>query len=134
MADLKVVIAIQDSELEDEKLQEYTQNLLPQIREFDDVQEVGLVPLDQQVEVPGMTSKDLGAFILGAVTIITTVKALVEIVDWIEKKWFKPSDHQPSHRKISIEVITPNGYRITCTAESPEELKAFLDEITMQED
>jgi hypothetical protein len=132
MTDLKVIIAIRDPELEDEKLQEYTQNLLPQIREFDDVQEAGLVPRDQPVKVPGMTSKDFGAFLLGTVTVITTVKALVEIMDWVEKRWLKPSEDQPSRRKISIEVTTPNGYKLACTAERQEDLKAFLDEVIMQ--
>ena len=134
MADLKVIISIQDSDLEEEKLQEYTRNLLPQIREFDDVQEAGLVPCDQQVEVSGITPKDFGAFLLGTITVITTVKALVEIVDWVEKRWFKSNDDQPSHRRISIEVRTPSGHEVTCTAERPEDLKAFLDEVTMQVD
>jgi hypothetical protein len=34
MTDLEMTIALQDPELEDEELQEYTQNLLPQLREF----------------------------------------------------------------------------------------------------
>jgi len=78
MIDLEMTIALQDSKLEDEELQEYTQNLLPQLREFDGVEEVQLTPRDQPIEVPGMTSKDFGAFLLGTVTVISTLKALID--------------------------------------------------------
>lgn len=131
MTDLKMTIALQDPELEDEELQEYTQNLLPQLREFDGVEEAGLVPQDQPVNVPGMTSKDFGAFILGAITFVATVKTITEIIDWVEKRWLKKED-QPSSRKLSIEVITPDGYKLTITAENPEDLKAFRDQIIKQ--
>jgi hypothetical protein len=131
MTDLKVIIAIQDSELEDEELQEYTQNLLPQIREFDGVEEAGLVPQDQPIEIPGMTSKDFGVFILGAITFIATVKTVTEIIDWVEKRWLKPKS-QASERKVMIEIITPEGYKITYSAGNPEDLKAFRDQIVKQ--
>jgi len=129
MINLEMTIALQDSELEDEELQEYTQNLLPQLREFYGVEEAGLVPRDQPVEVPGMTSKDFGAFVLGTVTVISTIKALIEIIDWIEKRWLKPKQNDPSNRKLAIEVITPDGYRLTMTAENLEDLNAFRDQI-----
>jgi hypothetical protein len=131
MTDLKMTIALQDSELEDEELQEYTQNLLPQIREFDGVEEAGLVPRDQPVEVPGMTPKDFGAVLLGTVTVITTLKALIEIIDWVEKRWLK-KESQSSSRKLTIEVVTPEGYKLTYTAENPEDLIAFRDQIIKQ--
>ena len=128
MTDLKVIIAIQDSALEDEELQEYTQNLLPQIREFDGVEEAGLVPQDQPIEIPGMTSKDFGAFILGAITFIATVKTVTEIIDWVEKRWLKPKS-KDSDRKMLIEVTTPEGYKLTYTAENAEDLKLFLEQV-----
>ncbi|WNZ48149.1 hypothetical protein Q2T42_09935 [Leptolyngbya boryana CZ1] len=132
MIDLEMTIALQDSEIEDEELQEYTQNLLPQLREFDGVEEVELVPRDQPVEVPGMISKDFGAFLLGTVTVVSTVKALIEIIDWIEKRWLKPKENELSNRKMAIEVITPEGYKLTITAECPEDLNAFRDQIIKQ--
>jgi hypothetical protein len=132
MIDLEITIALQDSEIEDEELQEYTQNLLPQLRKFNGVEEVELVPRDQPVEVPGMTSKDFGAFLLGTVTVVSTVKALIEIIDWIEKRWLKPKGNELSNRKMAIEVITPEGYKLTITAESSEDLNAFRDQIIKQ--
>lgn len=129
MINLEMTIALQDSELEDEELQEYTQKLLPQLREFDGVEEVELVPREQSVEVLGMTSKDFGAFLLGTVTVISTIKALIEIIDWIEKRWLKPKQNDLSNRKLAIEVITPDGYRLTMVAENPEDLNAFRDQI-----
>jgi hypothetical protein len=128
MSNLKMTIAIQDSEMEAEKLQEYIQNFLPQIREFDGVEEVGLVPRDQPVDLPGVTPKDFGAFLLGTVTVISTIKALVEIIDWVEKKWLK-GKHLPSSRKMLIEVTTPEGYKLTCAAANTEDLKFFLDQV-----
>lgn len=132
MTDLEMTIALQDLELEDEELQEYTQNLLPQLREFNGVEEAKLVPQDQPVELPGMISKDFGAFLLGTVTVISTLKALIEIIDWVEKRWLKPKGNEPSSRKLAIKVITPDGYRLTMTAEIPEDLNAFRDQIIKQ--
>jgi hypothetical protein len=132
MADLEMTIALQDSELEDEELQEYTQNLLPQLREFDGVEEAKLAPQDQRVEVSGMISKDFGAFLLGTVTVISTLKALIEIIDWVEKRWLKPKENKPSSRKLAIEIITPAGYKLTMMAENPEDLNAFRDQIIKQ--
>ena len=132
MTELEMTINIQDSELEDEELQEYTQNLLPQIREFDGVEEARLVPREQPVDLPGMTSKDFGAFLLGTVTVISTVKSLIEIIDWVEKKWLKPEKSQPNSRKLLLEVITPDGYKFTYTAENSGDLKAFREQIIKQ--
>lgn len=128
MSNLKMTIAIQDSEMEAEKLQEYIQNFLPQIREFNGVEEVGLVPRDQPVNLPGVTPKDFGAFFLGTVTVISTIKAVVEIIDWVEKKWLK-GKYLPSSRKMLIEVTTPKGYKLTCAAANTEDLKFFLDQV-----
>ena len=132
MIDLEITIALQDPELEDEELQEHTQNLLPQFREFDGVEEAELVPRDQPVEVPGMTPKDFGAFVLGTVTVISTLKALIEIIDWVEKRWLKPKENDSRNRKVSIEVTTLDGYKLIMTAEHPEELNAFRDQIIKQ--
>ncbi|MCY7393273.1 MAG: hypothetical protein LH647_17785 [Leptolyngbyaceae cyanobacterium CAN_BIN12] len=79
-----------------------------------------------------MTSKDFGAFLLGTVTVISTLKALIEIIDWVEKRWLKPKEKEPSNHKLAIEVITPEGYKLTMTAESPEDLTAFRDQIIKQ--
>jgi len=129
---LKMAVALQDPDLEDEELQEYTQNLLPQLREFDGVEEVQLAPRDQPIEVLGITSKDFGTFLLGTVTVISTLKALIEIVDWVEKRWLKPKEKEPSNRKLAIEVTTPDGYKLTITAENPEDLNVFRDQIIKQ--
>lgn len=132
MVDLEMMIALEDPELEDEELQEYTQNLLPQLREFDGVEEAQLALRNQPIEVPGMTSKDFGAFLLGTVTVISTFKALIEIIDWVQKRWLKPKEKEPSNRKLAIEVTTPDGYKLTITAENPEDLSAFQDQIIKQ--
>lgn len=132
MIDLEMKIALQDSEIEDEELQEYTQNLLPQLREFDGVEEVELVPREKPIEVSGMTSKDFGAFLLGTVTVISTLKALIEIIDWVEKRWLKPKEDELNTRKLAIEITTPDGYKLTMTAEDPEDLNAFRNQIIKQ--
>jgi hypothetical protein len=131
MTDLTMTVALQDSNLEDEELQEYTQNLLPQLRKFDEVEEAKLVSHNQSVELVGVTPKDFGAFLLGTVTVITTLKALVEIIDWVEKRWLK-KENEASSRKLSIEVSTPDVYRLTITADNPEDLNAFRDQLIKQ--
>jgi hypothetical protein len=132
MNHLEITIALQDPKLEDEELQEYTQNLLPQLREFDGVEEVQLAPHVQPIELPGMTSKDFGAFLLGTVTVISTLKALIEIIDWVEKRWLKPKGKEPSNRKLAIEVTTLDGRKLTIKAENPEDLNVFRDQIIKQ--
>lgn len=132
MTDIEMMIALQDPDLEDEELQEYTQNLLPQLREFDGVEEAKLAPRNQRVEVPGLTPKDFGAFLLATVTVISTLKALIEIIDWVEKRWLKPKEKEPSNRKLVIEVTSPDGYKLTITAENPEDLNVFRDQIIKQ--
>jgi hypothetical protein len=132
MNDLRMTIALQDPELEDEKLQEYAQNLLPQLQEFDGVEEAKLAPQDQRIEVPGLTSKDFGAFLLGTVTVISTLKAMIEIIDWVEKRWLKSKESEPSNRRLLIEVNTPDGYKLNITAENLEDLNAFRDQIIKQ--
>jgi hypothetical protein len=66
---------------------------------------------------------------LGAITFIATVKTVTEIVDWVEKRWLKPKESQLQSRKLSIEITTPDGYKLTCTAEHPEDLKVFLEQV-----
>lgn len=132
MTDLKMTITLQDAELEDEELQEYTQNLLPQLRKFDGVEEAKLAPRNQRVEVPGLTPKDFGAFLLATVTVISTLKALIEIIDWVEKRWLRPKENELSNRKLSIKVTNPDGYELTITAENSEKLYAFRDQIIKQ--
>lgn len=128
MAELKVIVAIQDSELDDEALQEDTQNLLHQIREFEGVETAGLVPQDQPVEIPGMISKDFGAFVLGAITFIATVKTVTEIIDWLEKRWLKYKG-QSGDRQMLVEITLPNGSKLAYNAQNAEDLKLFLEQV-----
>ena len=128
MTDLKVTITIQDPELDDAELQEYTENLLPQICKFDGVEAASLTPREQpDEEEPDITPKDFGAFTLGAITFTTTVKTITEIVDWVEQQWLE--GNRQSDRKMLVEVTTPDGYKFAYTADNEEDLNAFLKQV-----
>ncbi len=62
MSQLQVTIAFQEPELDDEDLQADVDRLLPQIREIDGVEEVGLVPV---AEMP-TGAKSIGGIVVGA--------------------------------------------------------------------
>jgi CheY-like chemotaxis protein len=44
----------------------------------------------------------------------------------------KRGKSQPSNRKLLVEVITPEGYKITYTADDPEDLNVFRDQLIKQ--
>lgn len=63
-SNVQVTISLQEAGLDDQELQAEVENLLPQIKEVDGVEQEGLVPVEDAP--PG--SKALGGFLLGILT------------------------------------------------------------------
>lgn len=60
-SNIQVTISLSDHNLDDDQLQEQVENLLPQLKEVDGVEDANLVSVEQAP--PG--SKALGGFLLG---------------------------------------------------------------------
>jgi hypothetical protein len=103
-SNVQITISLQDPSLDDDELQAEVENLLPQIKEVDGVENVDLVPV---VEAP-KGSKALGGFLLGmlkAEVSIASLKALFGFLsDRIGAKPIKISVKAPDGRELNVEA------------------------------
>lgn len=127
MPTLETAITIRDLELDDEELEMFTQNFLWRIREFDGVEEAYLPVQEAFPE----SSKAIGAFLLGTVTVSLTPRALIEIIDLMEEKWLKPEESRPNRRSLWMQVNIPEKVAIfEFDVKNLEDLKAFRSWVT----
>ena len=106
---LKITIAIQDSDLDNDELQEDTQNLLEQIEDSDIVETADLVTVDQAPK----EAKAWGGFILGMLT--------AEINPANIKKLMKFLSDRLGNKQIELTLKTPDGRELSLKASSREE-------------
>lgn len=103
-SNIEITIALVDASLSDEELQEKVENLLPQLREVDGVEDADLVPVEQAPK----DSKALGGFLLGllqAEVSITNIKAVFGFLgDRLGGKPIKLTLKAPDGRELSIEA------------------------------
>ncbi|MEW6494926.1 MAG: sugar ABC transporter permease [Cyanobacteriota bacterium] len=103
-SNLQVTISLSDPSLNDEELQAEVENLLPQIREVDGVEDADLVPVEEAP--PG--SKALGGFLWGllmAEVSPASIKALFGFLsDRLGGQPIKLDIEAPDGRKLSIEA------------------------------
>lgn len=101
---VQITISLQDPSLDDEELQAEIENLLPQIKEVDGVENADLVP----VEKAPKGSKALGGFLLGmlqAEVSVANIKALFGFLgDRIGAKPIKISVKAADGRELNIEA------------------------------
>jgi hypothetical protein len=103
-SNIQVTISLSDPSLNDEELQAEVENLLPQIREVDGVEEADLVPVE---EAP-RGSKALGGFLWGllmAEVSPANIKALFGFLgDRLGGQPIKLNLKAPDGRELSIEA------------------------------
>lgn len=103
-SNLQVTISLSDPSLDEEELQAEVENLLPQIREVDGVEDADLVPIEKAP--PG--SKAFGGFLWGllmAEVSPANIKALFGFLsDRLGGKLIKLDIEAPDGRKLSIEA------------------------------
>ncbi|MBE9126918.1 sugar ABC transporter permease [Coleofasciculus sp. LEGE 07092] len=103
-SNLQVTISLSDPNLDDEDLQAEVENLLPQIKEVDGVEEANLVAVEQAPP----DSKALGGFLLGVLTAEVNpanIKAVFRFLnDRFGGKPIKLDIEAPDGRKLSIEA------------------------------
>ena len=116
----QITIAIQDSDLDNEELQEETQNLLEQIEESETVEKADLVAVDKAPE----GSKALGGFIIGMLTTEVGQNNVNSLIRFL-KNFFMGGDN----KKIELELKTPDGRDIKVTASSREDVDYVFQKV-----
>lgn len=99
---VEVTISLADPDLNDEELHEQAENLLPQLREVDGVEEADLV---EQEEAPEMAKGD--GFIVGTIkaVIVPGSKALFDFLkERFTNKPIKMTIKAPDGRELTIET------------------------------
>jgi hypothetical protein len=119
---MKITVVIQDKELDDVNLQEFTESLCQQITEADGVEQANLVA----VEKPPEGSRALGGFLLGMLTVEvnhTNIKSLFRFLwDRLGGKTIKMSIETPDGRKLNVEASSQEEFEFAV-----QQAKKFID-------
>ncbi|MCC5605730.1 sugar ABC transporter permease [Nostoc sp. CHAB 5834] len=110
-SNVQVTISLSELGLDEEKLQTEAENLLPQIKDVDGVEDAGLVPV---TEAP-QGSKAFGGFELG------TLKAVVNPA--LIKPLFGFLGRVLGNKSIKMRVKAPDGRELNLEASSHEDLE-----------
>jgi Lhr-like helicase len=113
-SNVRIAIAIKDSDLDNEELQEVTQNLREQIEESEIVETVDLVALEQAPE----QSKAFGSFILGLLTSEVNPANLMKFLGFLKDRF--------GDKPIELAIKTPDGRELELKASSREEFEFVL--------
>ncbi|MDZ8105417.1 MAG: sugar ABC transporter permease [Nostoc sp. DedQUE12a] len=113
-SEVQVTISLTELGLDEEELQAEVQNLLPQLREVDGVEEADLVAA---IDIP-KGSKALGGFLLGLLN--------AEVNPANLKNLFKFLSDRFGNKPIKIGVKTPDGRELNIEASSREEFEFAL--------
>lgn len=114
-SNIKLTIAIQDSDLEAEELERLTQNLLQEIQEIDEVEDARLV---ESKEIP-TGAKSLGGSLLGVLQAEVSFANFKKLVEFIKNRL--------SGKVIELEVEA-NGKKLKVKASSEQGLIAAVEQ------
>lgn len=107
----QITIALKDSDLDDEELQQATEKLLQQMRELDEVEDANLVADPN----PPERGKG-GGFLLGLLTAEVNAKNIKALFGFLSDRL--------GNKPIELEVEA-NGKKLKVVASSQQELQAF---------
>jgi hypothetical protein len=110
-SNVKVIISIQDTDLDEIRLQEETQNLCEQIIELDGVEKSDLI----SVETPPLGSRALGGFLIGMLTAEVNPANIKSLLGFLSDRW--------SGKMIEMTLETPDGRKISIKASSQAEFE-----------
>ncbi|MBU7582842.1 MAG: sugar ABC transporter permease [Nostoc sp. TH1S01] len=108
-SNIQVTVSLTELGLDDEELQAQVQNLLPQLREVDGVEDADLVAV---TDVPE-GSKALGGFLLGFLNAEVNPKNLKALFGFLGDRF--------GNKPIKIVVKAPDGRELNIEASSREE-------------
>ncbi len=112
-SNIQLTLALKDSDLEDEELQEETEKLLQQMRELDEVEDANLVADPN----PPERGKG-GGFLLGLLTAEVNVKNIKALFGFLTDRL--------GNKPIELEVEA-NGKKLKVKASSQQELQAAIE-------
>jgi hypothetical protein len=110
-ANLQVAIALTELDLDDEDLQAEVQNLLPQLKEVDGVEDAGLVA----VENAPKDTKALGGFLLGLLNAEVNPANIKNLFAFLGDRF--------GNKPIKLVVKAPDGRELNLEAASREEFE-----------
>lgn len=110
-ANFKIIIAIQDADLDNDELQEETQNLREQLEESEIVESADLVAVNQAPE----GSKAFGGFILGLLSAEVSPANIKKLMGFLGDRL--------GNKQIELALKTPDGREINLKASSREEFE-----------
>lgn len=113
-SNVQVTISLSAPDLDDEELQAEIENLLPQVREVDGVEQADLVTVEKAP--PG--SKALGGFLLGMLTAEVNAKNIKALFGFLgDRLGGKP---------IEMTLKTPDGRELSVKASSQAEFEFVM--------
>jgi ferric-dicitrate binding protein FerR (iron transport regulator) len=112
-SNVQITIALKDSDLDDEKLQEETENLLQQMRALDEVEDANLVADPN----PPERGKG-GGFLLGLLTAEVNAKNIKALFQFLSDRL--------GGKPIKLALKTPDGREINLEASSREEFEFVM--------
>ncbi|NEQ35769.1 MAG: hypothetical protein F6K40_05500 [Okeania sp. SIO3I5] len=103
LENIQLTITLSDPKLKEDRLQEDTENMLSEIKEFDGVQKADLMPIEKAE--PG--SKSIGGFLIGILTAEINAKNIKALVGYLGNNLYGKTikiNAEGNGRKIDIEV------------------------------
>lgn len=119
-SNIQVTISLSDSSLDDEELQAEVENLLPQLKEVDGVEDADLVAVE--AAPPG--SKALGGFLLGILAAEVNPANIKAVFQWLSDRVVD--------KPIELSIKMPDGTEISGKATSQADkdyLSQKVDEV-----
>jgi len=116
LENIQLIIALSDPQLDEERLQTDTQNILSEIQEFDGVENADLV----SVETAEPGSKSIGGFLLGILNTEINAENLKSFVGYVGDRLFG--------KTIKIKAES-KGKKINIEVSNVEDLKKALAEV-----
>ncbi|MEM9927219.1 MAG: sugar ABC transporter permease [Cyanobacteria bacterium P01_D01_bin.50] len=113
-SNIEIVISLEEPNLDEEELQEEVENLLPQIKEVDGVEDAGLVEVTEAPE----GSKSIGGFVLGMLKTIINPASLQILFFFLRENM--------GNKKIKIELKARGGKTLKLEAHGEKELEMAM--------
>lgn len=119
---VRMRVALQDPGLGDRKLHAEIEQVLPQLRKREGVQDVSLVAVKMAPEVPiGMTPRNIGGFLPGVLQAEVRLPYLMQTLDFLRDRLFE-------NRMLEITIRTSDGRGFSSRVSNAEELDFMLQE------
>lgn len=115
-SNVQVTISLSDPDLDEQELQAEVENLLPQVREVDGVEEADLVPV---TETP-RSAKALSTFLLGVLSAEVKPANIKALFGFLGDRF--------GNKPIKLALKTPDGREINLEASSRKEFEFAMQQ------